>query len=112
MQSYLTHLECTYCKETFSVDEPHRTCRECGKVLYPRYDLKKVRSALDRDMLKDRPANMWRYYEVMPILDERNIVTLGEGLNAATCTSKTRALIPPPPSRPGAFRRPSPKPKS
>lgn len=79
MQSYLTHLECTYCKETFSVDEPHRTCRECGKVLYPRYDLKKVRSALDRETLKDRPANMWRYYEVMPILDERNIVTLGEG---------------------------------
>ncbi len=79
MKSYLTHLECTYCHNTYSADEPHRTCDECGKVLYPRYDLEAARVALSRDMLKERPANMWRYFEVMPILDEANVITLGEG---------------------------------
>ena len=79
MKSYLTELECTYCHETYSADEPHRTCDECGKVLYPRYDLDGARVALDRSALKERPANMWRYFEVMPIRDEANVITLGEG---------------------------------
>ena len=79
MKSYLTHLECTYCGATLSADEPHRTCPECGKVLYPRYDLQAARDALHRDDLKGRPPNMWRYFEVMPVRDEANVVTLGEG---------------------------------
>lgn len=79
MKSFLTHLECTYCGEDFSADEAHRTCAICGKVLYPRYDLDGAKDALRRDMLRDRPANMWRYFEVMPVRDETNVVTLGEG---------------------------------
>ena len=79
MQSFLTNLECTYCGVTCSADEPQRICGECGKVLYPRYDLHGAASALDRAELKGRPANMWRYFEVMPIRDESNVITLGEG---------------------------------
>ena len=79
MQSYITELECTYCHETYSADEPHRVCDECGKVLYARYDLDGAARALDRNALRDRPANMWRYFEVMPIRDEANVITLGEG---------------------------------
>ena len=79
MRSYLINLECTYCPAEFSADEPQRLCVECGKVLYPRYDLEGAAAALDREMLKDRPANMWRYFEVMPIRDESNVITLGEG---------------------------------
>ena len=79
MKSFLTHLECTYCGIELSADEPHRTCPDCGKVLYPRYDLQSASAALKREDLKDRPPNMWRYFEVMPVLDEANVVTLGEG---------------------------------
>ena len=79
MKSYLTNLECTYCGIELSADEPHRTCPDCGKVLYPRYDLQSASAALKREDLKDRPPNMWRYFEVMPVLDEANVVTLGEG---------------------------------
>ncbi len=79
MHSYLTNLECTYCNATYSADEANRLCAECGKVLYPRYDLDAASAALDREMLKDRPANMWRYFEVMPVRDPANVVTLGEG---------------------------------
>ena len=79
MKSYLTHLECTYCGIELSADESHRTCPDCGKVLYPRYDLQSASAALKREDLKERPPNMWRYFEVMPVLDEANVVTLGEG---------------------------------
>ena len=79
MKSYLTHLECTYCHATYPADEVIRLCAECSKVLYPRYDLAGARDALNPDELKNRPANMWRYFEVMPVLDEANVITLGEG---------------------------------
>ena len=79
MKSYLTHLECTYCHATYPADEVIRLCGECSKVLYPRYDLAGARDALNPDELKNRPANMWRYFEVMPVLDEANVITLGEG---------------------------------
>ena len=79
MKSYLTHLECTYCHATYPADEVIRLCAECSKVLYPRYDLAGARNALNPDELKNRPTNMWRYFEVMPVLDEANVITLGEG---------------------------------
>ena len=79
MKSYLTHLECTYCGRRWPADEPARTCLECGKVLYPRYDLDAARSGFDRAVLRERPATMWRYFEVLPVRDEENIVSLGEG---------------------------------
>jgi threonine synthase len=79
MRSYLTDLECTYCHKHYSADEPHRTCPDCGKVLYPRYDLQAAKKAFSRDVLRDRPANMWRYFEMMPVRDESNVITLGEG---------------------------------
>ena len=88
MKSYLTHLECTYCGIELSADEPHRTCPDCGKVLYPHYDLQSASAALKREDLKDRPPNMWRYFEVMPVLDEANVVTLGEGFTPIFKTNR------------------------
>ena len=79
MRSYLDHLECTYCGTRLSADEPHRTCPECGKVLYARYDLEAARSAMTKEKLRVRKPNMWRYFEVMPVRDEANVITLGEG---------------------------------
>ena len=79
MRSYLTHLECTYCGREFSADELHRLCERCGKVLYAVYDLEGAASALRREDLAGRPGNMWRYFEVMPVRDAANVLTLGEG---------------------------------
>ena len=89
MRSYLTNLECTYCGETFSADEPMRLCDKCGKVLYPRYDISKASKNFTKDLLRDRAPNMWRYFEMMPIREESNIVTLGEGF---TPIFETKAL--------------------
>ena len=79
MRSYLTHLECTYCSATYSAAEAHRLCSACGKVLYPRYDLRAAAAGFDPASLRDRTPNMWRYFEVMPVLDPANVITLGEG---------------------------------
>ncbi len=79
MKSYLTHLECTNCGKAVEAAEPARTCPSCGKVLYARYDLDSAKRRLTRQALAGRAPNMWRYFEVLPVLDESNVVTLGEG---------------------------------
>ena len=78
-KSYLSHLECTKCGQTASAEEPHRTCPKCGKVLYARYDLSKARQAFTKESLAARLPTMWRYFEVMPLRDPANLVSLGEG---------------------------------
>jgi threonine synthase len=80
MKSYLTHLECTETGETYSAEEPHTLSPAAQKVLYPRYDLEGAKRAIDRNELVRRPSNMWRFYEVMPVRDEANVVTMGEGI--------------------------------
>ncbi|MDC0034945.1 threonine synthase [Chloroflexi bacterium] len=79
MRSYLSNLECTYCGEIFSADEPMRLCIKCGKVLYPRYDIEQASKYFTKDVLNGRPPNMWRYFEMLPVRETSNIVTLGEG---------------------------------
>jgi threonine synthase len=79
MKSYLKHLECTYCGLIHSAHEPNRLCISCGKVLYPRYDIEKARLEVSKESFKERDSNMWRYFEMMPILNPQNVVTLGEG---------------------------------
>lgn len=79
MKSYQSHLECTNCGKTFSAEEIHTTCPDCGKVLYARYDLDAARKHFTKDDPRKRAGNMWRWFEIMPVRDESNVVTLGEG---------------------------------
>jgi threonine synthase len=43
------------------------------------YDLDKARRELDRDRIAARTNGLWRYRELLPVLDEANIITLREG---------------------------------
>ena len=79
MKSYLTHLECSNCGATYSAEELHTTCSACGKVLFARYDLEAAKRELTREAVEAREASMWRWFELMPVRDEANVVTLGEG---------------------------------
>ncbi|MDA1137340.1 MAG: threonine synthase [Planctomycetota bacterium] len=79
MKSFLSHLECTNCSETFSCDEIHTTCPACKKVLYARYDLASAKRQFSKEDLAIRPPDMWRWFELMPVRNAGNVVTLGEG---------------------------------
>jgi threonine synthase len=79
MKSYLTHLECTNCGEIHAAEQLHTTCTVCGKVLYARYDLETAKRELTPDTIAARQPSMWRWFELMPVRDEDNVVSLGEG---------------------------------
>jgi threonine synthase len=79
MSAFFSHLECSRAcgAPPLSPHERHHLC-QCGAPLLARYDLDAARR-WSRDSLKDRPPNMWRYRELMPILEGESPVTLGEG---------------------------------
>ena len=77
--NYVTHIECAACSTLYAAGRLYNTCEKCGKPLLVRYDLDSVRRALPRSELRMRRGDMWRYRELLPILEDSNIVSLGEG---------------------------------
>jgi threonine synthase len=75
----VTHLECAACKLEHEAQRLHNLCRECGKPLLVRYDLKQAARSLTKENLPGRRADLWRYREVLPVARDENIVSLGEG---------------------------------
>lgn len=51
----------------------------CGGTLLAEYDLDFVRRTMTGEALRSRAWNMWRYMELLPLTNERNMVSLGEG---------------------------------
>ncbi len=78
--SYLTHLECARCNETYPADRVWNLCPNCGKPLLARYDLESARMAVTPQAIAGREPNQWRYRELLPVKDARHMLCLGEGL--------------------------------
>ncbi|MFN7035887.1 MAG: threonine synthase [Bellilinea sp.] len=77
--SYLTHLECSHCRQTFDAHQVQTYCPNCQTPLLACYDWQAAAAHLHRDQFQTRRKGMWRWHELMPVRDEANIVTLGEG---------------------------------
>lgn len=75
---YSTHLECPKCKTKFNHKVLNQLCTLCQAPLLVRYDLKAVKDNFKKNSLSSRSYNLWRYKELLPIEDEKNIVSLGE----------------------------------
>ena len=76
--SFVTHLECGRCGKQFEPGKVYNLC-DCGSPLLARYDLGQAARTLSRDRMARRPADLWRYREVLPVARESSIVSLGEG---------------------------------
>jgi threonine synthase len=79
MNSYLSHLVCGYCGQTYEADQLMNLCPACGKPLLARYDIERARAAFTPDVLKGRVPTLWRYAEMLPVCDPDYRITLGEG---------------------------------
>jgi threonine synthase len=71
----------------------HNLCSECGKPLLVRYDLKSAAASLTKESLKERGPDLWRYREVLPVEQDENIVTLGEGFTPLVHASRLGAQL-------------------
>ena len=76
----VTHLECGACGLRHEARRLHNLCTKCAKPLLVRYDLARAAKSLTKQSLAGRRPDLWRYLEVLPVEQESNIVSLGEGL--------------------------------
>jgi threonine synthase len=79
MSAFATHLEAPL----DGTRHDHRVLQtvHAGRPLVVRYDLPAVQRAVSREQIARREPSLWRYRELLPLEDERNKVSLGEGLS-------------------------------
>ena len=76
---YVSNLSCPKCGKIYESEFLIQLC-ECGSPLLVEYDLDKVKTCLSKQMLEEREPNLWRYLELLPVKDKKNIINLGEGM--------------------------------
>ncbi len=89
----ITHLVCALCGERHEANRLQNLCLSCGKPLLARYDLERAAKTLTKESLAPRRPDMWRYREVLPVINDANIVTLGEGLTPLTRAARLAAKL-------------------
>jgi threonine synthase len=76
--SLLINLQCPECGKAHDAADVNTVCTNevCKSTLFARYHLN---NGLDKLILQGRAADMWRYKEFLPVTDNQNIVSMGEG---------------------------------
>lgn len=75
--NYLTHLECGLNGTRYPAGKVHGLS-DAGKPLLARYDLDRIRASADRDAIWCRDGGFWKWRELLPVRDSKNICALGE----------------------------------
>ena len=90
--TFVTHLECSMTGERYPADELHNLSR-AGKPLLVRYDLAGVKKSLSREALAQRPHDLWRYRELLPVRRIEDIVSLGEAVTPIVAMPKLAKML-------------------
>jgi threonine synthase len=73
-------LECINCRTRVPLDKKVAGCPNCGEnILEARYDFGGMDVGQWLETIKQRKPDLWRYREVLPIHNTKNIISLGEG---------------------------------
>jgi threonine synthase len=76
--TFAKEIVCPRCDNRFALAQLLTLCA-CGSPLLVRYDLKKAATALSKAALQRRVPTLWRYRELLPLQDDANLISLGEG---------------------------------
>ena len=79
MSCFVTHLEAAIDGTTLAAGQLQTMHKD--RPLWVRYDLPAVARALTKEMLRDREPTLWRYRELLPVTDNQQIISLGEGMS-------------------------------
>ena len=72
-------IKCIACGHTVAHSSIITSCPQCGEGwLDPIYNLAETAAIWDAE-LTERDHHMWRYWELLPVLNQESIVSMGEG---------------------------------
>lgn len=77
--NFVTHLECSKTGDRLPAGTV-QNLSPAGAPILVRYDLDAVAGELTKEKLAGRPADLWRYRELLPVANAANIVSLGEDM--------------------------------
>lgn len=77
--SYVSHLYCPKCNNTYNVVEKNQLC-SCGSPLLVSYNMEEMKKVFYPELLREREPNLWRYHEMLPVQSIENVVSMGEGM--------------------------------
>lgn len=77
--SYFTHLECGFCGKIYDKNKIWNLCPDCGKPLLARYDLELAKKEYKKESINTKTNSLWRYEQMLPVIDPKFKLTLGEG---------------------------------
>ena len=77
--SRLRGLECRACCTELDAERAVGTCPTCGHTLFAVYAVDRWDARNWWRELKERPATLWRYRELLPVRSADHIASLGEG---------------------------------
>ncbi|MGY8746916.1 MAG: threonine synthase [Pirellulales bacterium] len=80
MTRFITHFESAIDPSVSLPADCEQTMHE-NRPLWSRYDLAGVRDSMTKSALAERPRDMWRYRELLPIGDEIAPVTLNKSMS-------------------------------
>ena len=89
----VTYLECGACGLRHEAQRLHNLCTQCGKPLLVRYDFERAGRFLTKESLRQRNPDLWRCREVLPVENDENVVTLGEGFTPLVYASRLGAQL-------------------
>ena len=70
--SFIKALRCRECAKEYPKTALH-VCEYCFGPLEVAYEYEKIKKALTREAIEKRPANMWRYKELLPVEGEPTV---------------------------------------
>jgi threonine synthase len=92
-KSYLTKVQCLECHQEFEFFPGLDRCPECNGVwLDARYNYKTV-AEIWKNGLPNRINSLWRFAELLPILDPKQIVSMGEGQTPLIQAKRTQERL-------------------
>lgn len=86
-------LVCSKCGAKYGLEVDYRACMKCGQQLLFDLDLRALSEKVSRTVFMDKGSGVWRYRDLLPIIDQGKIVSLGEGGTALLdCERLARTL--------------------
>lgn len=79
MNSHFKNLQCPGCGKIYSGNQIHTVCpdNKCASTLFAKYHLRRNTPV---ETLIEHEHSMWRYASFLPVINQENIISLGEGL--------------------------------
>ncbi len=88
-KNYVSHIECSMTGKKYEANKIHGLS-EAGRPLLVRYDLQTLKKEVSRDDITNSKVDgLWRYSPLLPVLDPKNRITLGETITPLIKLNRT-----------------------